>query len=170
MERGVLPMIRERWLALQELGVGLGRIGGVEGLIKQSNGSAVGFVSALVQASPRWRDVRNRGDIEIQFAKRAQLCAAIVHKSGFCSFSDVDRLTVFSDYRLPQLLRSEGVIHFSQSLADKVAASQELQPNSEEEVEIRAATLVAAEVVRKAAEDVLARRLSAAELDYFLWR
>jgi hypothetical protein len=40
---------------------------------------------------------------ELYFMKRAQLCASILHQTKLVEFADLDRLTVFSDYRLPQL-------------------------------------------------------------------
>ena len=46
----------------------------------------------------------------IIFAKRPQLCISMLHGDKLLNFVDVDRaLTVFSDYRLPQLFLSKGI-------------------------------------------------------------
>ena len=69
-------------------------------------------------------------------------------------------MTVFADYRLPQLLANWGIIryHDATELAGTIAAGSEL------EVEIRSATIQAAHLLRQALQldnSVL--------LDYLLW-
>ena len=54
-----------------------------------------------------------------------------------------------ADYKLPQLLRHVGVLRYAGSLAEKVDSLIELAPGSAEEVEIRANTIWAAELVRQ---------------------
>jgi hypothetical protein len=46
-------------------------------------------------------------------------------------------LTMFADYRVPQLLRDAGVIVYSDCLAAVVDAGTELLAGSEEETQIR---------------------------------
>jgi hypothetical protein len=77
-------------------------------------------------------------------------------------------LTAFADYKLPQLLRYQGVMVYAPELAAQVDAYQEIAAGSAPEVEIRAATIWAVELIRRAlAERNLIR--SASELDYRLW-
>ena len=47
-----------------------------------------------------------------------------------------------TDYRVPVVLRELGVLHYAPSLAAAVDSKQEIAPGSQEEVEIRAATVV----------------------------
>jgi hypothetical protein len=102
---------------------------------------------------------------------------------------DVGALTAFADYRVPVVLRTLGVLRYSRALAAAVEEGRELAPGSEEEVEIRAATLVAVERLRvmAAAEAAAAAAggeggggdsgggsaappsLLAIQVDWFLW-
>ena len=50
--------------------------------------------------------------------------------------------TPCADYRVPVVLRELGVLRYAPALAAAVDAKQELAPGSQEEVEIRAATVV----------------------------
>lgn len=76
---------------------------------------------------------------------------------------------VAADYRVPQILRGLGVLQYSAALAAKVDARVELPAGGEEELEIRAVTVVAVEQLR----ELLAargRRLLSVELDWLLWQ
>merc|ERR1712139_122238 len=50
---------------------------------------------------------------------------------------------MFADYRVPQILRAEGVLSYADDLARRIDAQEEIRAGSEEEVEIRSATVVA---------------------------
>lgn len=58
---------------------------------------------------------------------------------GLGSFDDMDELTMFADYRVPQLLRDAGVMVYSDHLAAIVDNCTELLAGSEEETQIRCA-------------------------------
>jgi hypothetical protein len=89
----------------------------------------------------------------LYFLKRAQICvadwqAALVATTGVEPFfnNDLDQLTCFADYRLPQLLRQRGVlVYVDEHLSAAVDAQIELIPGGRHEVSIRAATVVAVE-------------------------
>jgi hypothetical protein len=92
------------------------------------------------------------------------------------SFHDMDQLTCFADYRIPQLLRAAGVFQYTAALGQTVDLKGELAPGCEEEVEIRAATVVAVERLRDAltakrtGSGSTAPRISAVEVDWYLWQ
>ena len=70
------------------------------------------------------------------------------------------------------VLRAAGVLCYSASLAADVDAQRELPAGSEQEVEIRAATVVAVERMRRAlagAPGGGGRAPAAIQLDYWLW-
>ncbi len=54
---------------------------------------------------------------------------------------------MFADYRVPQILRHLGIFEYKASLCDKIDNEEELPYSSEEEVEIRAATVIAVEML-----------------------
>ena len=61
----------------------------------------------------------------------------------------MDRLTTFADYRVPQLLREVGVLSYSDSLAAIVDSKILIDPSSDFEIEIRASTILAVDMLHK---------------------
>src|SRR5262249_30157193 len=87
---------------------------------------------------------------------------------GLGAFADLEILTAFADYKVPQVLRRLGVLAYDDALAAKVDTRTLIPTGSPEEVEIRAATAWGCELVRRA----LAARgkpLRAFEVDWALW-
>ena len=80
----------------------------------------------------------------------------------------MEELTVFADYKLPQVLREAGVLRYSPELAKKVDGRVLLPAGGQEEVEIRANTVWAAELVRRSLAE-MGVSLRAFELDCILW-
>jgi len=80
----------------------------------------------------------------------------------------VDNLTAFADYKLPQVLRHVGVFQYSPSLEHKVDNNILLDPGSPEEIEIRANTIWAVELIRLQLKR-MGRNLRAFEIDWILW-
>jgi hypothetical protein len=78
--------------------------------------------------------------------------------------TNCDQLTAFADYRLPQVLRHLGGLEYSSSLAEVVDAGAILPAGSAPEVEIRACTIVACELLKRH----LAERTTA-DIDLGLW-
>lgn len=168
-----LPMAEERLRGLQELGGALRDHGGPLGLLSRGGGDAVATVSALVDAMPGWEDTRTLGGVDLPFRKRAQLCVAMLHAreraAGRRGFGGMDRLTVFADYRLPQILRGEGILWLAPDLDGAIAAGTPLALGGPDEAAIRAATVVAGEALVAA----LRPRFPAADallVDNLLWR
>ena len=164
---GAFPIPERRLAALHELAdLALREAGGdVARLVPPSAPELAGYLAANLES---FRDVALYGDRAVPFLKRAQIAAADLWGSGAVAFTDVDELTCFADYKLPQLLRHAGVLEYSEHLARRVDARVELAAGSPEEVEIRAATVVAVEQLR----DRLAhsgRHLTATEVDWMLW-
>ena len=60
-----------------------------------------------------------------------------------CYFYDMDKITTFADYRVPQLLRHLDVLKYSPELSRQVDNKVELVPFCADELYIRAATVVA---------------------------
>ena len=56
----------------------------------------------------------------VSFLKRAQILAADLsayfHRTGLGHFTDMDHLTMFADYRVPQMLAHLGAIEYSPAL------------------------------------------------------
>ena len=82
----------------------------------------------------------------IHFYKRAQILVGDiwgaykrpVEESHPFYFNDLHEVTMFADYRVPQILLHLGVLEYSPSLLNKIESKQEILFASEEETEIRA--------------------------------
>ena len=171
---GPIPLLDERAGNLREVGrVLLERFDGqFAAAIRRAGGSAIRLVELVVENFSSFRDVARYDGTEVRFYKRAQILASDLYGSfggaGLGAFSDLDQLTAFADYKVPQVLELLGVLRYAPALAERIASWQELPAGSPEEVEIRAATIWAAELLRQAALRH-GRRLAAFEIDWALW-
>ena len=135
-------------------------------------GSAVSLALLLARDFSSFADVAEWQGKRVPFLKRAQICVADLHAAfkgeGWGRFDDLDQLTAFADYKLPQLLRRSGALVYAPSLAALVDSYAPLAPGSEPEIEIRAATVWAVELLRRGlARHGVVRTASA--IDYRLW-
>jgi hypothetical protein len=171
---GELPLMKERLDNLRELGDVLNREfeGEAFKLVKAARNSALTLVRLLAAKLPSFRDTARFGDHEVFFYKRGQLFAADLYGAfdgkGLGDFYDMDALTAFADYKLPQVLRHMGILRYAPALADRVDRKIHLQPGSPEEVEIRANTIWAVELIRRELRHS-GKKLRAFEIDWILW-
>lgn len=129
----------------------LGRFGGSFGeLVASARGSAESLVE-LLATMPLYRDVARYGSRTVPFYKRSQITAADLYIAfrgegpGF--FADIDALTLFADNLVPHVLRLDGILRYTPDLGARIDAGILLPPGSPEEVEIRAAAVVVAELL-----------------------
>lgn len=169
-----IPLFDERLAHAREVGsVLLADYGGrCTEVIAAVDGDAVELALLLARAFPSFADVASWRGQPVPFLKRAQICVSDLHAfargASWGALRHLDRLTAFADYKLPQLLRAEDVLAYTPDLAVRVDAQALLPSGSEEEVEIRAATVWAVELLRRA----LASRgieQTASAIDYRLW-
>lgn len=171
---GRLQLLEQRCGILNELGrVLLERYEGqAHHLVEAAGGSAVELARLLVKAFPSFRDEAEYGSRRICFYKRAQIFAADLWSAfegkKWGSFADIGELTAFADYKLPQVLRHLGVLRYGPELAKKIDMCVTLPSGSPEEVELRANTVWAVELVRQQASH-RGKDLMAMELDWLLW-
>ncbi|USN96806.1 MAG: hypothetical protein H6797_01215 [Candidatus Nomurabacteria bacterium] len=104
----------------------------------------------------------------IWILKRAQILpndlSQLTQKYPDFAIKNTHKLTVFADYRLPQILEHYGVLQYSQSLSQKIIGKQLLPSGSTEEVEIRAATIAACKNLSELLPD-----MTIADIDVSLW-
>ena len=141
--------------------------------VEQANHSAVRLVLLLAQRFPSFNDVAWYRGHEVRFLKRAQICVADLHGSfsgkGYGSFTDLDQLTAFADYKVPQVLRPFGILDYHPSLAARIDKQDLIAPGSEEEIELRAATVWACELLRRQMVYSAGSTITASEVDNRLW-
>jgi hypothetical protein len=170
----LIPLEAERCAILQECGMVLVReFGGRwHEVVRQARGSAVRLVELLVTRFPSWDDVTQFEGRRVAFYKRAQLAAGMLYQAfggqGWGAFEDFGQLTVYADYKLPQVLRKLGILVYNDALSALVDSQTPIPAGSRMEIEIRAATVWAGERMRRA---LLGRApgITAAHIDFWLW-
>jgi hypothetical protein len=169
-----IPLLEARLENVREVGrVLLDRYNGqFASAVAQAERSAVVLAELLARDFSSFRDVSQWHGEPVPFLKRAQICVADLQASfqgkAWGAFEDLDQLTAFADYKLPQLLRSIGVLLYSDELAQLVDQMVPIEPGSLPEIEIRSATVWGVEWLRRA----LRRRgvsRSASAIDSRLW-
>lgn len=107
--------------------------------------------------------------------KRSQICVGDWNASIKLNLKDLDKVTTFADYRVPQLLRHFGVLQYGPGLAKRIDDEEEIPRATLEECSIRAATVVAVEDLvqelhaqQKGAADPV--EFTAVTVDWYLWQ
>jgi hypothetical protein len=169
-----IPMFQQRLDILHKVGHVLVEQldGSFINLIPAAGNDAVALVRSLVSRLPSFNDVATLGGHPVAFYKRAQLVAAMLYEAfegkGLGDLRRTEELTVFADYKLPQVLRRLGVLCYADHLARQIDRLEPLAAGSQEEIEIRAATVWAGELMRR---ELVSRypHITALHIDYWLW-
>jgi len=171
---GEIPLLKERVTILRELGHRMVSLyqGKTTNLIEEADGSALRLINILVEDFPSFCDEAWYAGEKVAFYKRAQILVsdlyASFHGGSFGAFREMEKLTAFADYKVPQILRDEGVLEYSEVLARIVDSKGWIRAGSAYEVEIRAGMIVAVELLRRALSR-LGRALLSIEIDWLLW-
>jgi len=172
--KGDLQLMKERVRILNELGAFLiARYNGeAKKLVEAAENSALNLVKLLVENLPSFMDEAEYDGKTIYFYKRAQIFAADIYGAfagkDWGNFKDMDKLTAFADYKLPQVLRHVGILQYSPSMEHKVDHGILLEAGSPEEIEIRANTIWAVELIRQELTQ-MGKGLRSFEIDWILW-
>jgi len=168
-----IPLLAQRTRALRELGWGLIRFynGHAANVVRAAQGDASRLVELLTASFPAFRDSCLYKGRQLFLYKRAQILVGDLWGAfggqGLGAFNNIEQLTCFADYRVPQLLRALGILKYDESLASAIDRKEELIPG-EQEMEIRAATIQAVErMVTSLKEKGVA--ITSQQLDWLLW-
>lgn len=172
--RGVIPMLGERVANLREAGrVLLSRWSGrIIHLLDAAHRNVLELVPLIVNSFPSFRDEALYEGRRVYFWKRAQLFASDIHHA--CSGTEwgalhnVNELTAFADYKLPQVLRELGILQYDNMLERQVSKRRDIVSQSREEIEIRAATIWAVEQLKEEFHRQ-GHTVNSARVDNWLW-
>lgn len=169
---GEIPLLRLRVRAAREVGQLLLRFGSAREFFLACRGSCRRLVELVTAHLPSFRDAVMYRGREVFFHKRAQILCADLYGAfagkGLGDLRDLDWLTAFADYKLPQLLRAQGVLLLDAGLAARIDRLEPIPAGSPEEVELRAATVAAVEELVRLLR-LRGRPLRAFEVDWMLW-
>lgn len=140
-------------------------------IIKKTGGDANKIVELLLGQFPTFRDEVSYKGKKVYFWKRVQI---FVNDVDFALgknsklVKNLDDLTIFADYKIPQLLESYGVLNYLLLLKQRIQKYELIEKGSSEEIEIRANTIYACELIRKELIK-MGRKINSNELDWLLW-
>lgn len=164
-----IPLIEKRLNNLIEAGVGLRKFNGkFINLIEKANFDAIQIVKLVYDNFPSFRDEAEYKGDKVYFLKRAQIvandCSYLNRNSTRVRIKNLDKLTAFADYKIPQILRQFGIIKYSKNLAKRVDSYELIPAFSAEEIEIRAATIQGIKLIKQNL-----KTYSASQIDNTLW-
>lgn len=168
-----LLFLKKRWQIVKS----------VSGIIIKNYGNSVNFVESagnrfsilthkIYKELPGFNDIFSYNGKKIYLLKRAQiLCSEIwgaFGGKGIGYFKDLDYLTCFPDYKIPQILNYLGVLEYSERLNKKIKNKILIPAGSLQELEIRSATVQAVEILKKELK-AKGQNIPAFQLDWILW-
>lgn len=144
----------------------------VTNLIKSANNSAVNLTNIIYNDFPSFRDKSAYNNYEVFFLKRAQLTSKMLYdclkNSGLGHFTDIEKLTLFADYKIPQTLHTLGILKYDKKLQDILKNEIQIPKDSEMEIEIRSACVQAGEIIKINLRKKISG-ISSAQIDTYLW-
>ncbi|KAJ8938638.1 hypothetical protein NQ318_015937 [Aromia moschata] len=170
------PLISERVNCLHEVGNTLLTVfnGSFKNVVMQSDKSARKLLNHIVEYFPCFKDEAVYKGHKVSFYKRAQILIGDIwscfRNTGIGYFEDINEITAFADYRVPQALLWYGVLEYDSALLEKLNANEVLKNGDNNEIEIRGCSLHAIEMVKDYAVKILGdRKINSILVDHFLW-
>ncbi|KAI5698471.1 hypothetical protein M8J76_004090 [Diaphorina citri] len=152
--------------------------GSFENVVKKANSSATKLLSIVIE------------DFPMAFYKRAQILVADLHfcanstsaedsselnpRLASCTFHDIHELTMFADYRVPQVLKYFGILEYSETLMKALNQTEFKDPDSTFESELRGNSIEAVERIVATMRQLngateQSKSINAVSVDVFLW-
>jgi len=175
-----IPLVEERVRCLREVGHKMmQRFGGhCSNLLQECNNSAVKLLELVLEHFECFRDSAVFRDTQVAIHKRAQIFVADVwclfEGTGNASFTDIDKLTMFADYRVPQSLQHYRIFLYDEQLMSILRDDKLLENGHPYEVEIRGCSIQAVELLTHKIKTILRTKGSDATcnsilVDQYLW-
>ncbi|KAF2463395.1 uncharacterized protein BDR25DRAFT_307830 [Lindgomyces ingoldianus] len=171
-----IPMFQERIRCLREAGQILEEEfdSSIITLIEDAKHSAAGLVNLLAERFPCFRDEGKFEGKKVRFLKRAQIFVADVWAAfegeGYGEFNDIDKITMFADYRVPQMLYSLGCISFCPPLDSRIRRHDPIESGHSWELQIRGCSIWAIELLRREIVKLQPdAKINAILIDFFLY-
>ncbi|OQR79077.1 UPF0553 protein C9orf64-like [Tropilaelaps mercedesae] len=141
--------------------------------VRQCKKDAVKLVLLLVDEFLSFRDEAIYKGTNVSFYKRAQILVADLWScfegKSLGEFHNIDDLTMFADYRVPQVLVYFGAMQYTPRLAARLRDESLLENDSQEVCEIRGVAIHACELIRDLIRKEFGSIVNSILVDYFLW-
>lgn len=131
-------------------------------------------MNLLVKHFSNFNDTCEWEDRKLYFLKRAQILVADLwacfEGEGYGTFNDIDVLTIFPDYRLPQMLYELNVLSYSPPLEYRIRQKLLIEPGHSWEVQLRGCSVWAVELIKKEIKFLNPdANINSVLLDFFLY-
>ncbi|KAK8086531.1 hypothetical protein PG994_001505 [Apiospora phragmitis] len=182
-----IPLLEERLTCLREAGKVLYKqleptshpqkySCSVMNLIDAADGSAAELVNMLARDFDCFRDEHKFESRRkpIRLLKRAQIFVADVwacfNGEDWGEFRDIDKITMFADYRVPQILSTLGCIGYSPPLQAMVSRGDIIESGTSYELQLRACSIWCVELLRRDINRAHPEaKVNAILIDFFLY-
>ncbi|KAF2261928.1 hypothetical protein CC78DRAFT_535264 [Lojkania enalia] len=171
-----IPMFQGRIDCLREAGQVLDMEfdSSVGVLVEDGKKSAAGLVNLLAERFTCFRDEAIFDGKKVRFLKRAQIFVADLWAAfdgeGYGEFDDIDKITMFADYRVPQMLHSLGCMSYCPPLEGRIRRLQTIEPAHSWELQIRGCSIWAIELLRREILKLQSdANINAILIDFFLY-
>ncbi|KAH7885440.1 hypothetical protein F5I97DRAFT_1810770 [Phlebopus sp. FC_14] len=189
-----IPLLKDRIAIMRQVGsilcndFGGSYLGFLEAFQTRrgGRGTALELVQMVTDTFPSFRDEQWLNGQRIFFWKRPQILVAETWAAFypaspstahpiFPSGSEITSLTMFADYRVPQILHHLRILTYPPLLVQKLRDGTYITTGSREEISLRAASIVAVERVRKeilrfrGQSDGEGEEVSSVLIDFYLW-
>lgn len=163
-----IPLLKERYACLCEMNCYLDSLGTDFYDAIQDMKDDVSLLDYLVEHLSYFKDEWDYQGKKVYFYKRAQLLTSdILHVRKMIEKVDVSysHLVGCADYKIPQVMRCQGILEFNEELSHLVDSKQELEAGSPMEIEIRANNLVVIDYIAKKLNEKVARM----DINDYIW-
>ena len=144
--------------------------------LKNCNKSAMELLKTVVSDFKCFDDTHDFHGEKVSIHKRAQILVAdlwqLFEGQGLCEFSDIDEITMFADYRVPQSLQYFEALQYSPELMKLLKSDDLLKSGDLMEVEIRGCSIEAVSRVVSKINEILSesgQKVNDIQIDNFLW-
>ncbi|EED13144.1 conserved hypothetical protein [Talaromyces stipitatus ATCC 10500] len=153
-----IPLLKERFDCMREAGQILDEKfdGSFVNCIYDANKSAAALVNLLADEFSCFRDEASFDGRTVRFYKRAQILVADLWAcfdgESYGEFNDIDKITMFADYRIPQMLHQLGCLLYSPPLESHIRRREPIKSGSKWEMELRGTSIWCVELIRQEIE------------------
>ncbi|KAI4851370.1 hypothetical protein E4T44_02176 [Aureobasidium sp. EXF-8845] len=170
-----IPLLQERIDCLREAGRILEEhFGSVADLVGAAENSAGKLVNLLAHHFPCFCDESVFEKRTVRIMKRPQILVADIwaafNEESYGDFNDIDSITMFADYRVPQILHTLGCLTYSPPLDNTIRTQRPIAHHSGYEIQLRGCSIWTVEMIRR---EILRKnphaKVNAILIDFFLY-
>ena len=178
---GKIPLLKERLDAINNAGkVLLEKFSGsFKTCIMKAEKDVNKLLDIIVDNFESYRDICTYNNKTVSFLKRAQILIADIwtcfNGSGLGEFHNINELTMFADYRVPQALVALNALQYSDKLRMILKSKRAISSGDTIECEIRGMSIYACDLIQQSVHDLailegVSINVNAVIVDYFLWQ